>query len=118
MNHWEQTKLLNQLPLNRAAKALLPVDWRGEDSLHCLGLILWMVREAGLDPKFRPGPDSVESMVVKLMRDPPQDAMEYLTTNDSGDVVLTEADLEGLDQEEGGVVLVQALADKMIATAP
>ena len=111
-------RLLNQSPLNRAALKLLPNDWSNPAELHVLSLTRWAVQEGGLDPNYKPGPESLLAMLGKLDRDDPRDALEFLTTSDSGDQVVSAENLKGLNLQEAGQFLVQALADKMLATAP
>ncbi len=108
--------LVNQMPLNLAAKALLPRDQRDPLRLYSLQLISLALEQA--DPNFRPGPEFVEARLVRMDRWDPRVAMAFLTGEDEGTVTVTEWDLEGMNQLEAGMYLLQSLVDQMIETAP
>lgn len=106
---------MNLQPLNAQAGALLPPRWMDPGTLNILALVRWLVQEKGLESDFRPGVESVLAMLDKLERWPPKEAMDFVTTTDSGEPALVRLPD---DQEKAAVELLQALVDKMVATAP
>jgi hypothetical protein len=114
---FREIQSLNQLPFNKACEALLPPSWRGAGSLACLALVRWLVDESD---QVEPGLEKtrLEDQLVALEGWPPQEAMEWLTTNDSGEVDLDAADLEGLDRLEAAEVLANQILENRVAKTP
>lgn len=106
---------LNLQPLNAQAGRLLPPAWNDKGTLNVLALMRWLVQEKGLESDFQPGVESVLAMLDKLEHWPPREAMDFVTTTDSGEPALVRLPD---DPETAAVELLQALVDKMVATAP
>lgn len=111
----DEVILVNDEPINREAGALLPPEWKDPGTVNALALARWLVQELGMEDGFRPGVESVEAMLGELEAMPPREAMDYMILSDSGDPMLTSLPN---DREKAALALVQALADKMVATAP
>lgn len=105
----------NNHPLNVTAGNLLPPEWRDPTTLHVLALMRWLLQTHGLEPGNRPPQEELEAKINALDRGDPNEAMEYLLTSDSGDPTLQALPQ---DREAAAMMLLQALADKMIALAP
>jgi hypothetical protein len=85
--------------------------------LACLALVRWLVDESDM---VEPGlqQERLEDQLWALEGWRPQEAMEWLTTNDSGEVDLDAADLEGLDRLEAAEVLANQILENRVAKAP
>ena len=112
-----QIAFLNKQPINRAAMKLLPVTWQNPTKLAALTLIQWLIQEKGVEDNFQPGLGSVETMLAKLDRGDPREAMIFLTGERQGEVALQPDSLEGMKVEEAGQTLLQSLVDQMQETA-
>lgn len=111
----EEVFLVNDETINREASALLPPEWKDPGTINALALARWLVQEMGLEDGFRPGVERVEAMLDELEAMPPREAMDYMILSDSGDPTLTS--LPG-NREDAAIALVQALADKLVASGP
>jgi hypothetical protein len=105
----------NSHPLNLAAARMLPPGWGdSKGTLHVLALMRWHLQAKGVEGG-RVTQEALEARVNQLDRDDPTEAMEYLLTSDSGDLVMAALPQ---DPEAAAMALLQVLADKMVATAP
>lgn len=114
--HRRMTHLVNQMPLNRLVRPLLPLDWvEPQVTLHSLALILWLIQDVGVEDRGDLTADRLLEKVVELGQIDPREAMDYLTLTEVGDAMVTPEHLKGLGREEAAWYLTQALSDKMVS---
>lgn len=107
-----QIKRLNRHPLNRAAAAHLPMNWRDGASLDLLALIQLAIEErAG---EFRdPDLEGLEAALVVLDQSDPFHAMRVATRDESGEPMLTPDMLLGVDRQTAMYLVLEALHDSL-----
>ena len=88
----------------------------GPGGIHALALILWLVQEVGVEDNFRPGVESVLAILGKMEqvgpegRDGVPDDQRLRGSASDG--------IERTGSRKAAQELLQALVDKMVATAP
>ncbi len=118
--HFNRVKLANQLPLNQAAKKLLPADWQNPTSLFILNLMWWGLLEGGVKIQGPPYREAVESRLNSLeIREPRRVKQLLVDPEDSGDETINADDLLAMETpEDGAAYLLDALMAYMVATRP
>jgi hypothetical protein len=117
----EQIKLLNQNELNQECRNHLPPDWRTDNELHCLSLVLWGLDELKITMPTKggwPSDATVMSMYLRLERWPPQQAYDWLIGYKDGEdagVRISADDLRDLSPEEAAAAIVDALVSHLVA---
>ena len=103
---------VNQHPLNQACKEHLPSDWRGNDSLHLLALIRLAIETSPPVGQFR-DPDllGLEHLFLTLEAADPTWALEYATTDESGESIIDADQLVGVDRRTAMYRVLEALHD-------
>lgn len=122
---YPQIQTANEDPLNQMARLLLPTIWREPDELSVLTLMRWGLSNGlyirPLSPTH-PDQDQVEAMIDLLARTEPDKVMAFLTnpeTEPDGETILTmEAMEQAATPEAAASLLLEALFNSMVVTAP
>lgn len=116
----KSVKMFSSNPLNVAASRLLPEDWTDQSVLPVVSLMLWGIREAGIEVQAspsQPNSETLENLVERMSEANPQQAMDLLTRVD-GEVTLSPDALNQVKSpEEGARRLLEALHQNLVATA-
>lgn len=124
---------LNCLPVNLEVANLLKQTYWGpnDTALHLLTLMKWALWEKNINVEYHsysPTPEAVESMVIKLDRWDPREAMTFMLNPEAWaegtvdpreleEVCLKEADFLDVTPEQGAMYALESLSCGMIATA-
>lgn len=106
---------LNKEPLNLAARKWLPPDWRNNNSLHVLGLMLWGVSEANTVPEYWETEDLAGGLIAAMMGWNPAYVMALLQNPErpesaGEEVFISAEDIEGQESaEDAAWVLMESL---------
>jgi hypothetical protein len=119
--------LANQLPLNKAANAFLPDDWKNSTEVAILTLMRWGL-ENGIMPYAmgpdQPDEDQMMAQLNAMTRWPPQEAIGFLANpqglDEENDLVADMADEveAAATPEEAAAALLEHLLRALIATQP
>jgi hypothetical protein len=110
----DRIKVLNQEPLNQAAKALLPPLWVSDADLHAVSLMRWGMDEAGISLPTESS-QMAESLLQQIPRMTPDAAMSLLNSPE-GEPMIQPQDLT--DAKTAAALLLETLVQSQQASAP
>jgi hypothetical protein len=110
---------LNAEPLNAAAGALLPPDWRGNSSLSVLALALWGAQNGiGIElPGAGVTDEQVLEQVAHLQLADPAKVMALLEGLGDDQLLAPDA-LDDLTREQAAFLILEAVRDLLVAHEP